>query len=108
MRCFSFWKCFAKGWMKYQAPLTVCLKLWFALSCARQRPWKKNKLSFVSLKWLHEAESWEATSCSATQEFPNILWTPNVHYRVHKSPPLVSVMSHIHTFYTLGPVYLKR
>jgi hypothetical protein len=30
---------------------------------------------------------WEAAS--ATQEFRNILWIPNVHYHVHKGPPLV-------------------
>jgi hypothetical protein len=30
--------------------------------------------------------SWEAASCAATQELPNILWSPKFHYLVHRSP----------------------
>jgi hypothetical protein len=39
--------------------------------------------------------SWEAVSCSATQEFPSILCSPKFHCRVHKGPPLFRILSQI-------------
>jgi hypothetical protein len=42
--------------------------------------------------------SWEAANCAA---LPSILWNPKVHHRVHKSPPLVPIMSQIDPVHTI-------
>jgi hypothetical protein len=50
----------------------------------------------IELSW-----SWEAASCAATEEFPNILRNPMVHCRVHTSPPPVPTLSKINSGHTI-------
>jgi hypothetical protein len=64
----------------------------------------------ADFKWQHIAgdnqptpcsSPWEACSCFDNQEGPRLLWNRTIHARVHKSPPLISVLSQINPVHDL-------
>jgi hypothetical protein len=65
--------------------------------CGCVIPWIGKLLSLMEL-----SPSWEAT-----RELPSILWNPEVHHRVHMSPPPVPILSQIDPIPTI-PSYLSR
>jgi hypothetical protein len=42
----------------------------------------------------------ETSSCSASQEFPSILWHTQFHYRVHKNSRLLPILSQFNQIHT--------
>ena len=56
---------------------------------------------------MQQSPSWEANWFSASQDIPHILWNPKVHYRVHKCPPPVLILSQLNPVHTHTSHFLK-
>jgi len=53
-----------------------------------------NLLTYLFTYSVEQSPS-EASRFSVSQEVPRILWNPKVHYRIHKYPPPLRILSQI-------------
>jgi len=58
---------------------------------------------YLLIYFMEPSPSWEVNWFSASQEIPRILWNPNVHYRSHKCPPPVRILSQLDPIHTPHP-----
>ena len=56
---------------------------------------------------MQHGHSSEAKQFSASQEIPRILQNPKIHYRIHKSPPPISIPSQINPVHGSPSHFLK-
>ena len=80
---------------------TVTLRLSCEFSsCAIEQFNKMTDCIYLLTYSMEQSPSWEANRFAASQEILRILWNQKVHYRIHKCPPPVPILSQLDPVHT--------
>ena len=57
-------------------------------------------LTYLITYSMEQSSSWEANRFAVSQEIPRVLWNPKLHYRIHKCPQPVPILSQLNPVHT--------
>ena len=93
-----------------EKPATSVFRVYSVISTSKE--WHTLLSTLTDITYLltysmEQSPSWEANWFAASQEIPRILWNPKVHYRIHKCPPPVPILSQLDPVHTTTSHFLK-
>jgi len=80
--------------------------LTFSGYCTASGTWFMFLLTYSLTHSIEQSPYCEANRFSASQEIPRILWKPKVHHRIHKCPPIDSILSQLDPIH--ATIYILR
>ena len=86
--------------VKMLCPQTSCLCVCFHMNTLTQ-------LTYLLTYSVEQSPSWDANQLSDSQEIPCILWNLKFHYRIHKCPPPIPILSQLDPVHTPTSHFLK-